>query len=244
MSNTNRTTLMQTVPTALFVVFPLLTAFTVWQFYRAANKSRTTLYVLLAWLGLQAALGLSGFYTAAPGSTPPRLALAVLPPVLVIVGLMLSARGGAYVDGLRLDQLTLLHTVRIFVEVGLLVLYLHHAVPKLMTFEGRNWDIFSGLSAPVLYFLVFRRQLLGRGALLAWNLLCLGLVFNILVNALLSVPGPLQHFGFDQPNIAVLYFPFVWLPACIVPLVVLAHLAAIRQLITGKPLNTNQALAQ
>jgi hypothetical protein len=38
-------------------------------------------------------------------------------------------------------------------------------------------------------------------------------------------------FAFDQPNIAVLYFPFNWLPSCIVPLVLLSHLAAIRQLL-------------
>ncbi|MGI4871090.1 MAG: hypothetical protein ACRYFX_07915 [Janthinobacterium lividum] len=227
---------METVPTALKFVFPLITAFTVWQFYRAANKSRTTLYVLLAWLALQAALGLSGFYTANSAATPPRLMLAVLPPVLLTVGLLLTTRGRAYLDSLRIDRLTLLHTVRIFVELGLLVLYMHHAVPKLMTFEGRNWDIFSGLSAPVVYFLVFRRQVLGRSALLFWNLLCLGLVLNILVNALLAIPGPFQQFGFEQPNVAVLYFPFVWLPSCVVPLVIVSHLAAIRQLLTGKPL--------
>jgi hypothetical protein len=41
---------------------------------------------------------------------------------------------------------------------------------------------------------------------------------------------PFQQFAFDQPNIAVLYFPFIWLPSCVVPLVLLSHLAAIRQL--------------
>jgi hypothetical protein len=65
---------------------------------------------------------------------------------------------------------------------------------------------------------------------LLWNLVCLGLLLNIILNAVLSAPVPFQKFAFDQPNIAVLYFPFVWLPSCVVPLVLLSHLAAIRKL--------------
>ena len=41
----------------------------------------------------------------------------------------------------------------------------------------------------------------------------------------------LQQFAFSQPNIAILYFPFSLLPACVVPLVALAHLVAIRRLL-------------
>jgi hypothetical protein len=70
--------------------------------------------------------------------------------------------------------------------------------------------------------------------MLAWNFICLGLLFNIVINAILSVPTPFQKFGFDQPNVAVLYFPFTWLPACVVPLVLLSHLASIRILLQEK----------
>jgi hypothetical protein len=43
----------------------------------------------------------------------------------------------------------------------------------------------------------------------------------------------MQQIAFDQPNIGVMYFPFVWLPACIVPLVLLSHLASLYQLVSG-----------
>jgi hypothetical protein len=169
--------------------------------------------------------------------------LAVLPPLLVNVGLLLTPQGRSYLLRLRLDKLTLLHTIRLPVEVGLLALYRYHVVPQLMTFEGRNWDLLAGLSAPVVYYLVFRRKLLGLTVLLGWNILCLGLVLNILGQAILSVPGPLQQFAFEQPNIAVLYFPFIWLPSCVVPLVLLAHTAALYQLFQArlaKPLLSNR----
>jgi len=120
------------------------------------------------------------------------------------------------------------------VELMLLWLFMHKAVPQLMTFEGRNFDILSGLSAPFIYYFGFVKKSLGKPVILIWNFICLGLLLNIVVNAVLSVPTPLQQFAFDQPNIAILYFPFVWLPCCVVPIVLLSHLAVIRQLVVRK----------
>jgi hypothetical protein len=40
----------------------------------------------------------------------------------------------------------------------------------------------------------------------------------------------LQKFAFDQPNIALGNFPFLLLPAFVVPIVMLSHIAAIRNL--------------
>jgi hypothetical protein len=41
---------------------------------------------------------------------------------------------------------------------------------------------------------------------------------------------PAQQLNFDQPNRAVLYFPYVWLPAIVVPIVLFSHLAALWQI--------------
>ncbi|GAA3994540.1 hypothetical protein GCM10022408_01160 [Hymenobacter fastidiosus] len=221
---------METIPVALHLAFGLTTALAVWLFYRAAHRSGQVLAVLLSWLLIQGAVAGSGFYTVTD-TLPPRLALALGPPLLAILLLLLTSRGRRFVDGLRLETLTLLHVVRIPVELVLLGLFLHRAVPRLMTFEGRNWDILTGLTAPVVCYLAFRRKPPGRPGLLIWNVLGLALLFNIVVNAVLAVPGPLQRQAFDQPNVAILHFPFVWLPALVVPLVLLAHLVAMRQLL-------------
>jgi len=100
-----------------------------------------------------------------------------------------------------------------------------------MTFEGRNFDILSGLTAPLIIWLAWKNDVPDRKILLAWNFICLALLINIVVNAVLSAPFPFQQFGFDQPNIAVLYFPFVWLPGFVVPAVLVSHLIAIRALL-------------
>lgn len=220
---------METLPLVLPLAFGATTLLAVGLFYRAARRSGRTLAVLLTWLILQTSLGLTGFYTVT-NSLPPRLALLLGPPLLLIVVLFLTAAGRRYLDSLRLEVLTLLHIVRIPVELVLFGLSLYRAIPQLMTFEGRNYDILAGLSAPVVYYFAFRKRRLGNTGLLFWNFLCLGLLLNIVINALLSAPTPLQRFAFEQPNVAILHFPFVWLPGCVVPLVLLAHVAAIRQL--------------
>jgi hypothetical protein len=75
---------------------------------------------------------------------------------------------------------------------------------------------------------------LNRGVLLAWNFACLLLLANIVLTAILSAPFDFQKFGFDQPNIALFYFPFIWLPCFIVPVALFAHLVSIRKLISTK----------
>jgi len=70
----------------------------------------------------------------------------------------------------------------------------------------------------------------GATQILVWNFVCLAILLFTVSNAILSAPTPFQKFAFDQPNVAVLYFPFVWLPGIVVPLVILSHLISIRLL--------------
>lgn len=227
--------MLPTQPLWLYLNFGLTTALAIGLFYFAAHRSRRALAVVLAWLVVQSALSLSGFYTVTT-TLPPRLAFVLGPPLLLLLSRLATARGRAFLASLRLDVLTLLHVVRLPVELGLYGLFVHGAVPRSMTFAGGNWDIFMGLSAPLMYWLV-RRRLVGRWVLLGWNVLGLGLLFHIVRVAVLSAPSPVQRLAFEQPNVALLHFPFGWLPAVLVPLVLLAHVAAVWQLLSQRAVN-------
>ncbi len=224
---------MANFPTYISLVFALTTILTVGIFYKATTYSKTTIIILLAWLVLQTFIGLSGFYTVTD-TIPPRFLLLVLPPIVFILALFTTSKGKRYIDNLDTKTLTILHTIRIPVEIVLFWLFVNKAVPELMTFEGRNFDIISGLTAPFIFYFGFIRKQLNGKIILIWNFICLGLLINIVANAILSAPFPFQKFAFNQPNIAVLYFPFNWLPACVVPLVLLSHLATIKQLLNSE----------
>jgi len=52
--------------------------------------------------------------------------------------------------------------------------------------------------------------------------------------AIPAFPSSFQMVSLDQPNVGVTYFPFVWLPAVIVPIVFFCHAASLWKLIFQK----------
>lgn len=222
------------IPSYIVVIFLLTVALTFYFFITSAKNKAAIFLVLLLWLAITGIIAFRGFFQDT-SAIPPRLMLVMVPAFLVIIVLMITKTGRSFTDSLDLKQLTLLHLVRVPVEIILFLLAGHKLIPELMTFSGRNFDIISGISAPIVYFICFKGTSVSRRSLLLiWNFVCLGLLLNIVINAVLSVPSPLQQFAFNQPNIAVLYFPFTWLPCFIVVIVLYSHLAAIRKLVKLK----------
>ncbi len=195
------------------------------------HRATPILLGMLVWLALQAVLTLNGVYNTVPVSGPPRLVLfGILPTMALVVLLSATRRGRRFTDSLPLVNITYVHTLRVVVEVVLYWLFLHKAVPELMTFEGRNYDIFSGITAPFVAYFGFTKAKLSRQLILVWNVICLALLLTIITIAFLAAPTPLQQFAFDQPNRAIGNFPFSWLPTFVVPIVLFGHLVSIRRL--------------
>ena len=195
-----------------------------------AAGSRAFFVAILIWFAVQAALGYFGFYHETSHMPPRLLLFGALPCMVCIAGCFFTRRGRRFVDSVDLRALTWLHTIRIPVEITLWCLVQHQLLNESMSIGGTNFDILSGLSAPVVAYLAFRTSKVNRPLLLVWNIASLLLLLNVVVTAALGIPSPIQLHAFDQPNIAVLYFPFNLLPAMVVPLVLFAHLVALRKL--------------
>jgi hypothetical protein len=221
---------MESLPIYIHVVFIITVAATVFIFYKATNRSLLALIILLVWLCLQGIIAGTGFYTYTQ-SLPPRFALALFPPLFSIAILFITKGGRTFIDKMDLRLLTWLHAIRIPIEVVLLWLFIYKTIPQIMTFEGKNFDILSGISAPLVYYFVFVKSKWSKTVLLFWNFFCLVMLANIVSIAIVAAPFPFQKIAFNQPNISILYAPFIWLPSVVVPIVLLAHLVAIRQLV-------------
>ncbi len=101
---------------------------------------------MLVWILIQSALGIPEFYTD-PNSMTMRFPLLLLPPLIFIVACFFTKKGKAFIDGLPAGTLTVFHTIRIPVELVLFWLFVNKSIPEAMTFDGRNFDIISGLTA-------------------------------------------------------------------------------------------------
>lgn len=221
---------MEHLPAYIQITFILTTLLTLLLLYRATHFKKAIIAGALVWLALQAIIGLSGFYMVTTG-TPPRFALLLLPPVIFIIILFLTKKGKEAIDSFNVKTLTLLHIVRIPVELTLYWLFLQKALPEVMTFEGRNFDMLCGLTAPFIYYFGYVRNTIHRKVLIAWNIMCLLLLANIVITAVTSAPFGLQKPGSEGPDFALFYFPFIWLPCFVVPAVLLAHLVSLRRLV-------------
>jgi hypothetical protein len=225
--------MIEDVPAYVSIVFILTTfltaGFLVYSIRRPDTESapaRIVLFALPFWMIFTAVLALGGFFQTVDSFPPRVFSVGVLPVLLFVLTYFVFFRK-TFIERLNLKTLTLLHVVRVPVEIVLLCLFQSGVVPQIMTFEGRNLDILSGISAPLIYYLAFRGGKVHKGLLIVWHIAALGLLFNIVIIAALSIPSPMQRLGLDQPNVGVMYFPYIWLPAIVVTAVLFSHLAAL-----------------
>jgi hypothetical protein len=215
---------MSHLPLPIMAFLLLTTLLALFAFGKAVRRSKIAIVGSILWMCFQSAIALSGFYLVT-NTLPPHFFAAVAPPILVIAGLFLTAAGRRFLDAMDLKWCILFHTIRILVELNLYWLFLYKQVPALMTFEAGNVDILVGLTAPLIWW-AFSKGHIGRKGLLIWNILSLLSVLNAFARAMLSAPFPFQKFAFDQPTVAILTFPFILLPAFIVPAAIFCHLVA------------------
>ncbi|MEM8765360.1 MAG: hypothetical protein AAGD88_16185 [Bacteroidota bacterium] len=213
----------------LFIATGILTII----FFHYANGKPIRLTVLIVlWSIAHSIAAYTGFYEVTD-SIPPRFGLVLVPSTLLMIFGLLPKQQKWFFEKRDMKISTFLHTVRLPVEIVLFGLFIYQMVPELMTFEGRNYDIIMGITAPIIGILLLKKRI-SKKALLIWNILGLFLVTFILVNGVLSAELPFQQFAFDQPNRGLNYFPFVLLPATIVPIVVWTHISDILILVKNK----------
>jgi hypothetical protein len=119
---------------------------------------------------------------------------------------------------------------RIGVELFLHQLWVGGLVPEMLTFEGANLDILIGASAPLIACLSTRKRS-GMNIALAWNVLGLLSLANVVIRAVLTASGPFNLIHTEVPNRIIGTLPFIFIPGFFVPLAVSLHVLAIRLIV-------------
>ncbi len=198
--------------------------------WRYGFKPKASYILIPLWLIILTILGLSGVLKDF-SSFPPRMVSILIIPILVTLWFIISSRSDEYVDRLPPAQVVKLQSFRIMVELFIWWAFIDNLLPIQMTFEGRNFDILVGLTAPLVSWYFLKENNLKPLAVLVWNVIGLGLLINIVTIAVLSMPTPLRYFQNDPANTLVAGFPWVLLPGCLVILAFGLHLLSIKQMI-------------
>jgi hypothetical protein len=174
--------------------------------------------------------GLLGYFGVVKNTAirPPGIAFIVVPVLFFLFLFTVRTSAGARV-ALAFPLWIILGTqsFRIGVELFLHQLCIDGLVPKMLTFEGANVDIYVGVSVPLIAWLSTRGRL-GIRLALAWNVLGLLALTNVVIRAVLTAPGPFNLIHAEVPNLMMGAFPFMFIPGFFVPLAVVLHVLAIR----------------
>ena len=201
----------------------------------ASSPERRARHVALAgagvagWMGLHALLGPHTL-----DHLPASLAAFMLLSNGTAVVLALSPLGRWLAQGVPLAALVAFPLYRLPLELVLHRWAEAGVIPVSMTWSGQNFDILSGILAPLCALGMVRWPQHRRP--LAWvgSAVGFGLLLNVMRVALLSSPGPLRAFG-DPPLVLVAHVPTVWILSICVVGALLGHLLAFRALLSPDP---------
>jgi hypothetical protein len=195
--------------------------------YLNARTAFGVLALLSIWISY---VGLLGYFGVVKNTAmrPPGIVFIVVPVIFFLVFFIarFSADAGVALS-FPLWILLGIQCFRVGVELFLHQLWINGIVPRMLTFEGANVDIYIGASAPLIAWLSTRRPL-GLRLALAWNVLGLLALMNVVTRAVLTSPGPFNLIHTEVPNRMFGTFPFMFIPGFFVPLAVTLHVLAIR----------------
>jgi hypothetical protein len=194
---------------------------------RAAFRVLAGLAVWFLYAGLMSYFGVFGSAAMRPPGTAFLLAPILLFLSFFVVFMVRSAAGSRIALAFPLWIILGAECFRVGVELFLHQLWIEGIVPKVLTFEGANVDIYIGASAPVIAWLSTRGRM-GLKLALVWNVLGLLALANVVTRAVLTAPGPLNLIHAEVPNRMFGTFPFLFIPGFFVPLAVTLHVLAIR----------------
>ena len=189
-----------------------------------------TTFILMIWIGLLTVLSINGFFTDF-NKLPPRPALAMLIPLPIIFLIAFSKKGTQLLQTVPSHWLVFMQSFRIIVELLLLFAFMAGKLPVQMTFEGRNFDVITGVLALPVGYVVARKKSYAPKLAIAFNVIGIMLLLNILVIAVLSMPTSIRYFMNEPSNTLVGQFPFILLPGVLVPIAYTMHIFSLRQLL-------------
>jgi hypothetical protein len=129
-----------------------------------------------------------------------------------------------------------LQTLRIGGGLTLFAAWASGVAPWGWVIRAGTGDILVGIGAAAVAALLGTGLAWSRTAAIAWNVFGLVDLAHTLVRGLLSAPGPQQRIFETPPNLVPAVFPFLYLPAFIVPLTILLHILSLQQLARmGRP---------
>lgn len=196
---------------------------------RSEHRKRLfVIYSILSavWLAYVFLLSQSGLLLSF--SLPPKIPLFIVAPAVVAITIITGTKGFRHLlESTPVSLPIYLQSFRIVVELLIYGAFLNGVFPQKATFEGLNFDILVGLSAPVAGYLYQRRRLSDMG-LLVWNVVSL-IILSVTVYSFISTYYFTDYVR-TVGNTNFVQMPYLLLASVLLPVAVFLHIFSLRQL--------------
>ena len=196
---------------------------------RSAFMLKFTL-VLLGWLAYIAITSKLGVFETV--SLPPRIPLLLVFPAFAFIAFFfVSGRFNNIIEHVPARWPIYFQSFRIAVELLLLQSFLEGLIPKEATFEGYNFDILIGLTAPFIGAIAFRKDQVNAMLVKLYNIagFCtLAVVVFVFISQ--AYFPQLWHLQPTGKAIAIGVFPYTFLAGFLMPVAVFMHVLSLVKL--------------
>ncbi len=163
---------------------------------------------------------------------PPRFPLLLVFPTFIFTGVFLCKnRKKEWVKVVPTHWLGYLQSFRIVVETLFVFAVAKNVLNYHVTLEGYNFDMFVGLTAPIVTYLVYQRKVLSERIMLLWNYAGLAILATVVLLFTTCAYLP-SFYGSDTMllNPSVVKYPYVLVAGFLMPLAVFTHVLSIIKL--------------
>lgn len=190
----------------------------------SSRKKLLNLSILAIWCATLTIVGMSGHLNIASTVVP---WIVFLVPVILLYLATLIPGSRNFMRGIRDEQLHHLHLWRVPFAFVLLWFYQAKITPLGLTFEGYNYDIIIGLTAPVIGSLAFSQKMLTKEIVLGWN--ALGIIFLLISTGLIFIELTTNQAALILFN----SLPYLAIFGFLMPLSLFAHVLSVYRVLKG-----------
>lgn len=206
--------------------------------YLPTPRLAPALAILSAWLLLAVAVSVAGGFASTDGPLALAMPAAIVGPIAVFaLAYAGSARVRDWALGLDTRVLVLVHTWRM-VGLGFLMLYAFDLLPGAFAIPAGVGDAAAAAWALVVATGLYGALRVSRRHLLAWNAFGVADFVLAVTIGTLSRYGHLDAFSGGVSTAIMGEFPFVLIPAYVVPVLFIGHLVVYLQVKNGRETGT------
>lgn len=165
-------------------------------------------------------------------SFPPKIPILIFIPIIIATIIFyFKNKNKTILQHIPKSYPVYYQTFRIFVEIILLFTFYKNIIPKAATFEGLNFDIIMGISAPFMGYFVFQKQIKYPFLAKAWNILGILMVLFVFFIIATGFYQP-QLWNSETPTVSMefIQLPYLLIAGFLAPSAIFMHILSLMQL--------------